>query len=353
MRIALAAAIGSIVTFSLIEIGPEHVGGAPAMQGRKPPSGEIATLTKLPSLGSNAEAHAVNEAGTVVVGHSFDRGGLLYAVAWTLRNGSWVIAKLPYAGKAALAHGVSGAGDAVGYVGSSPRYPALWPATSGYTTLGCASEAGEALAVSPDGLVIVGHSSGRPLVWASSSGCAESLPPLVPGVGAVARAVNGDGSIIGGFAARVLQSTNWPVRWTGPAGARQIEELDARPGYVFGANAAGDLAGQVTIACALESGCQRTVIWYANGGLTELGTLGGEHSWSRDINTQQEVVGVSTSPAGINTAYFWSQATGMFPLAGNKLAVANGLSDVRSDGTRLVVGMDAQANAAVWVVRTP
>lgn len=30
------------------------------------------------------------------------------------------------------------------------------------------------------------------------------------------------------------------------------------------------------------------------------------------------------------------------------------LSDVsRPDGTRLVVGMDAQANAAVWLVRTP
>lgn len=260
MRIAIAAAIGSIVTFSLMEMGPERVGGAPAMQGRKPPSGEIATFTKLPSLGSNAEAHGVNEAGTVVVGHSFDRGGLRYAVTWTLRNGSWVIAKLPYAGKAALAHGVSNAGDAVGYVGSSPRYPALWHPASGYTTLGCASEAVEALAISPDGLVIVGHIGARPVVWASSSDCAESLPPLVPGVAAVARAVNGDGSIIGGLAARVPQSTYWPVRWTGPAGARQIEELGTRPGYVLGANAAGDLAGQVTIACALEGGCQRTVM---------------------------------------------------------------------------------------------
>ena len=62
MRIAIAAAIGSIVTFSLMEMGPERVGGAPAMQGRKPPSGEIATFTKLPSLESNAEAHGVNEA---------------------------------------------------------------------------------------------------------------------------------------------------------------------------------------------------------------------------------------------------------------------------------------------------
>jgi len=62
---------------------------------------------------------------------------------------------------------------------------------------------------------------------------------------------------------------------------------------------------------------------------------------------------MSTSPRGIYTAYFWSEATGMFPLAGNKQVVANGLSDVRFDGTRLVVGIDAQANAAVWVVQTP
>ncbi len=34
-------------------------------------------------------------------------------------------------------------------------------------------------------------------------------------------------------------------------------------------------------------------------------------------------------------------------------AAANALSDVRSDGTRLVVGMDARAEPIVWVVRTP
>jgi len=126
-----------------------------------------------------------------------------------------------------------------------------------------------------------------------------------------------------------------------------------RPGFVFGANAAGDLAGQGSTPCALASGCQRTVIWYAAGGSTQLATLGGEHSWSREINAQQEVVGMSTSARGLNTAYFWSASTGMLALSGNQQVVANGLSDVRPDGTRLVVGMDAQANAAVWIVRTP
>ena len=34
-------------------------------------------------------------------------------------------------------------------------------------------------------------------------------------------------------------------------------------------------------------------------------------------------------------------------------AAANALSDVRPDGTRLVVGMSSAGEAVVWVVRTP
>ena len=118
------------MTFPFFGLGPEHVGSAATMQRRKPPEGsptEIATLSRLPSLGSNAEAHGVNDAGTVVVGHSFDRAGFLYAVKWTIQNGSWVIARLPYAGKAALANGADNDGDVVGWVGSFPRFPLSGP----------------------------------------------------------------------------------------------------------------------------------------------------------------------------------------------------------------------------------
>src|SRR5678816_4443721 len=49
---------------------------------------------QLPSLGSNSEAWGVNAAGTVIVGHSFDRRGLLFPVKWTLQNGAWTISIL-------------------------------------------------------------------------------------------------------------------------------------------------------------------------------------------------------------------------------------------------------------------
>jgi uncharacterized membrane protein len=94
------------------------------------------------------------------------------------------------------------------------------------------------------------------------------------------------------------------------------------------------------------------VIWYVAGGSRELGTLGGEHSWARDINSNGEVVGGSTSPTLGNTAYFWSESMGMLQLpVKGRWAAANAISDVRPDGTRLVVGMDSQGQAIVWVVR--
>jgi uncharacterized membrane protein len=354
MKIATAAVVGCVAALPILGIGAEYVGSAATLQGRKGPKApttEFATLTRLPSLGSNAEAHGVNDAGTVVVGHSFDRAGYLYAVKWTLHNGVWVVATLPYAVSAARANGVASHGDVVGWVASFPRYPALWPAAGGYTPLGCANETGEAQAISADGQLVVGQNAGRAVAWPFSSYCAEYLQPLAPGVFAAANAVNADGTIIGGTAARIPQAASLPVRWTGPARARLIEELDSRPGRVWGANAAGDLAGYVSIPCALEGGCHRAAVWYAAGGATQLETLGGAHSWGRGINAQQEMVGMSTSTRGVNTAFFWSESIGMIQMS--KQAVANGVSDVRPDGTRLVVGMDAQANAAVWVVRKP
>jgi len=82
-------------------------------------------------------------------------------------------------------------------------------------------------------------------------------------------------------------------------------------------------------------------------------TRGGNESWARDINASGEVVGVSTSATGTNTGFYWSLSRGMLQLPANRWGAANAMSDVRSDGSRLVVGTDSQASAVVWVVRAP
>ena len=133
-----------------------------------------------------------------------------------------------------------------------------------------------------------------------------------------------------------------PVRWVLINGQWQIQQLDTRPGRVLGANASGDLVGKVEIACPAVDGCGRAVIWSASGAVTELETLGGESNSAHDINAEGEVVGSSTTSDGITTPYFWSASTGMLPLptgrGRNRGGLALALSDVRPDGTRLVVG---------------
>jgi uncharacterized membrane protein len=137
-------------------------------------------------------------------------------------------------------------------------------------------------------------------------------------------------------------------------GQWQITQLDHRPGGASGANALGDLAGCVVVPCALENGCSRATVWYAEGGSLELGTLGGAESGARGINASDEVVGGSTAENGVNTGFFWSEWSGMLKLpVKGQWAAANAVSDVRPDGTRLVVGMDSQGQGLVWVIRNP
>ena len=81
-------AVGCVAAIFIVGSGSAYVGraaGLPAQRGAKPPKTEIATLSKLPSLGGNAVAWGVNEAGTIVVGQSYDRSDSLFAVKWTIQ----------------------------------------------------------------------------------------------------------------------------------------------------------------------------------------------------------------------------------------------------------------------------
>jgi len=143
-----------------------------------------------------------------------------------------------------------------------------------------------------------------------------------------------------------------PSRWRSVNGQWVMEQLDSRSGEVRSANTAGDLAGSIVVPCTLPDGCDRAVIWYAAGGSRQLGTLGGAHSWARGINASGEVVGSSTSPQVGNTAFFWSESRGMMqlPFTGH-WAAANAVSNVRPDGSRVVVGMSSTSKPLVWVIR--
>ena len=362
-RIAVATAIGCFAALPLLGLGPEYVSRAAGVQKPPPPPPPFATFITLPTLnGGAAQTRGINDAGTVIVGISNGTRGSLWAVKWTLQDSKWVISRLPFPAPQpyAWARGIDAFGNVVGY-SDIPEHPVFWPAAGGSALLGCASEVGEANAISANGQIIVGQVGNvgllgnRAAVWSPSGSCTELLPSLEAGGIAQAWAVTGDGNIIGGRAKPVSQPSV-PVRWVLINGQWQIQQLDTRPGTVLGANESGDLVGWVEIACPAIDGCYRAVIWWASGAVTQLEPLGGDRSSANDINAEGEVVGNTTTSDGVQAAYFWSASTGMLPLPTGKGRKSGGiafaLSDVRPDGTRLVVG-DGYGDAGVWIVRTP
>ena len=333
-----------------------------AAKGAPKSGGGFASLSTLPALSPkvHGEAYAVDQAGSIVAGYSWDNAGRMNPVTWTLNSGAWTVTALPYAVSAtsAVARGVNDQGDVAGNdFPSSAPHAVLWPSTGGFSVLGC-GELGEVYAISASSQVLVGWgkdvSPSPAAVWRPGA-CREDLPALAAGGYASANAVNGDGTIVGGRAAPdALNTSAVPVRWRRVAGAWQIEQLDSRPGAVYGGNPAGDLVGTVSVSCASASSCSRGIIWYADGSSRELGTLGGESTTPRAINAAGEVVGLSTVANGGGYPFFWSETAGMRQLPVRDGAWAFGISGVRSDGTRLVVGAGGQPFAAlVWLVRSP
>jgi uncharacterized membrane protein len=316
-------------------------------------------LSILPSFGagSNSVAWAVDEAGTVIVGQAYGQDGFLHAVKWTLQNGSWVMTDLPWPPDAnsATAAGVDNQGVAAGnaYYPGPGQVPVLWPATGGAAILGCPSDLGSktVYGISADGQVVVGNAGGA-AVWRPGS-CSEILPRLVEGGSTGGFAVNGDGTIVGGIASSGPDGV--PVRWRNVGGQWLIEQLDSRRGSVRGANGAGDLAGYVHVPCVSDDNdCQRALIWFATGGSHQLDTPDRDDSVAFDVNASGEVVGINISPRGVATAFFWSESVGMMQLSSKgRSASPRAMSDVRPDGTRLVVGVDSHSQAIVWVVRNP
>src|SRR5262245_40944343 len=88
---------------------------------------DYAVRTALPPLERNvgAGAYAVNQAGTLVGGWSWDRAGLMHPVTWTMQNGSWVITALPLDASATrgVVNAVNDQGDKAGtfFQGTSTR----------------------------------------------------------------------------------------------------------------------------------------------------------------------------------------------------------------------------------------
>jgi hypothetical protein len=326
----------------------------------------FATRAVLPPLkgGAHGEAYAIDRAGTLIGGYSYDRNAPQKAVTWSLQNGTWQVTAYPSDPSAtgAVIKGINDQRDKVGaffFFGGASQ-AVLWNAAGSFTVLGC-NEPGEAYGISSGAQVVVGiyrvGSLVSAAVWRPGQ-CRESLPPIIAGGFAFALAVNGDGTIAGGYSGDA-GGVGFPVRWRRINGAWEVEQLDTRQGAVFGANGAGDLVGAVGSACSGDPTvrCHLDVgfIWYVNGGSRVLPTLSGGTIAPRAINSSREVVGLSTLAGNENgVPFIWSETLGILQLPLPYGGWAFAISDVRADGTRLVAGAGGRPfNAQVWVVRNP
>jgi probable HAF family extracellular repeat protein len=326
-----------------------------------------AALVILPALGSGfADARAINDAGTVIVGMSWDDAGQIHAVKWTQNsNGVWQIIVLPN-GATNVARTLNNLGDIAGHTEPSPRSGLVWQSNGGMGSVGCGEAGGsQVVAMSANARVTVGSRlQVTPLAAAAWTvgGCRELLPPLTSGAFSVATAANGDGTQVAGRAGAQVSSTfdeGLPVRWQRSGANWTITALDARAGVANAIRSNGDVVGAITGACGVFVNCQNVIIWSADGAIRELGSFGQERATPFDVNSVGELVGSHSSPAANSQPFIWSDALGprTLPTLGRG-GVAWSMSDVRPDGARYIVGViyPNEGNVSpgvLWVVRTP
>ena len=231
----------------------------------------------------------------------------LIVYVWSSATGGTT--PIPFCGREFLAYGINNLGQVVGEAdwkdfanweipgssnrGYDPKAGVLWdPETDSCRVLENAGWlATNAVAINDDGVV-----AGEGSAVASSFSYQRNLSGL-PSPLRVTSAGGFDFSLLGtlggygGYTAGVA-GTNGTVAGSGEA-----------------VNDRGDIAGFSYTA----SGARHAFVWTHNGGMKDLGTLGGAESVAMGINAKGDVAGWSLDAAGNRRAVLWTKSGGSIP----------------------------------------
>ncbi len=182
-----------------------------------------------------------------------------------------------------------------------PYPPALWsmtiqglfaPVPTQITTALDVNSAGVTVGTGDDGLT-------GAFVWSASAGF-TTLATLGPGRSA-ATGINDAGQIVGWG---TIAGLSRPFRWAPSTLA--VENIGLPSGWISGRATGVNATGSIVGFGRDASGRDRGFVWDpVTHAFTELGTLGGTHSYAYAINVDGVVVGASTTMSGALHAFAW------------------------------------------------
>ncbi|HEX2076353.1 MAG TPA: hypothetical protein VHG08_01555 [Longimicrobium sp.] len=268
--------------------------GTPACAGESPSA--AASADPPPALSSvpHSSARSIQDLGTLGWQHGFgfeinDRG----EVAGRTETGQH---NAPFAFRAVFWSPRTGTLDLGTLGGALSETRAL---NDHGMVVGMAQKAGDAM------------NQRHPTLWKVRPGGVEAVE-LGPVFQGQAEDVNNRGVVVG-WSAASLTAPPTAFRWTEHGGMQPIPPLAGPRSAANGINEAGDVVGNSTVSAAPPF-IDHAVVWWRNGAVTDLGTLG-FHTTARSINDRGEVVGIGQPCPGCpQHAFYWSEGTGMIDL---------------------------------------
>jgi probable HAF family extracellular repeat protein len=319
--------------------------------------------------GSYSYAYAVNDSGQVV-GESQTAGGAAHAFSWTQKDGMVDLGTLGGGWSGAVA--VNDSGQVVGWswtAGSTNDHAFSWTQEGGMVDLGTLGWASGAAAVNDSGQVVGWSSTAideHPFSWTRQGGMVDLGTLGGTYAGSWASAVNSSGQVVGS------SSTDIPVNcdycgareevhafsWTQDGGMVDLGTLGGTDSYANAVNDSGQAAGASRIAGNYPLGALHAFSWTQKGGMVDLGTLGGTDSYANAVNDSGQAVGASriagNYPFGALHAFSWTQKGGMVDLGtlGGTDSYANAVNDSGQAVGQSSTAGNAEIHAVLWQIVT-
>lgn len=344
----------------LLAAYPMQAGAADTFTG-------LGDLIGVPSF-MYSKAFGVSADGTVAVGASGqgDSPGT-HAFRWT-SAGMTDLGTL--GGTSSTAYAISSNGSVIvgdsNKTGDAVTHAFRWTSAGGMADLGTlGGNNSTAYAASSDGSVVVGKSqfltgvaTYRAFRWTSGGGMVD-LGTLGGDTYSYAYGVSADGSVVVGNA-ETAAARSHAFRWTSAGGMADLGTLGGSNSYAYGVSS----DGSVVVGYSDITGNATTHAFrWTSSVMTDLGLLsGGTFSQANAVSGDGKVVvGMADDNLGNNTAFRWTQSTGMQSvvqwLSASGVTVTSGwtLDDARatnSDGSVVVgYGTDNHGKTQAWLAR--